>query len=324
MPRSWFEFSAMAAEKSASIAIRGYIGDWGVNDQDFSRDIESLGEVENLSVSINSRGGDIVQALSIFNILRNHRAHVTVRVDGVAASSASIIAMAADEIVMPANTLMLVHRPLIDGWITAGEDDLRALADDLAVFQGALVETYKARTGKSEDELKTLLAEDRWMTAEEAVELGFADRVEELNRPSAVALAEAVSIPESVIAKVNALEAQADASAEDDAQLAAQATAQAEALAAAEQAAADVAAARESASKNAAAIAAMCTQHGVPHLAAKFIEQGLTAEKAAVQILDAKAQLDEQRRVDPVLPVNPGPLNPANDSWGKAFSKVRN
>lgn len=320
MPRSWFEFSAMAAEKSASIAIRGYIGDWGVNDQDFSRDIESLGEVENLSVSINSRGGDIVQALSIFNILRNHPAHVTVRVDGVAASSASIIAMAADEIVMPANTLMLVHRPLIDGWITAGEDDLRALADDLAVFQGALVETYKARTGKSEDELKTLLAEDRWMTAEEAVELGFADRVEELNRPSAVALAEAVSIPESVIAKVNALEAQADASAEDDAQLAAQA----EALAATAQAAADVAAARESASKNAAAIAAMCTQHGVPHLAAKFIEQGLTAEKAAVQILDAKAQLDEQRRVDPVLPVKTGPLNPANDSWGKAFSKVRN
>ncbi len=324
MAKKWFDVAAVAADNAASVAIRGYIGEWGVNDQDFAQEIEALGDVEQINVSINSRGGEITHALSIFNLLRNHAAKVVVRVDGVAASSASIIAMAGDEIIMPANTMMLAHRPLINGWVVAGEDDLRKLADDLKVFEGALLETYKARTGKSEDELKALLAEDRWMTAEEAVELGFADRVESLARPSAVAIAEAADIPGDVLAKVAELEA---AAAEPEGNPAAEPETAAPAIepedASRQPAEPDTSAVIKAASKAAAAVAALCNQHGVPHLAARFIEDGMSAEQAAVQILEAKAAVDEQRGIDTTLPAPADNQNAPKDSWGSAFDKVR-
>lgn len=227
--KSWFSVQAAAVkaeggEAAADVSIRGYIGEWGVTDRDFISSLEAFGPVGQINLSINSRGGEVDHALSIFNHLRNHAARVKVRVTGVAMSAASIIAMAADigDLVMPANTVMMVHNPRAIPLGAADSKDLRKMADDLETFETALLETYMARTGKSEAELRAMLDEETFMTAAEAVENGFADRVEPVGKNSsatavAVAYASALGIPDAVFERM-ALEAQAAADdAADDA-----------------------------------------------------------------------------------------------------------
>ncbi|KAI5912314.1 Clp protease ClpP [Azoarcus sp. PA01] len=210
MPKSWFTVAAATAEAPAEVAIRGYIGEWGVNDRDFIAQVEALGDVKELTVRINSRGGEVDHALAIFNFLRAHAARVTVRVDGVAMSSGSIIAMAGDEIIMPANTVMMIHNPW--NYAAGTAKDLRKAADDLEAFEAALLETYVARTGKSADEIRALLDEDTYMTAAEALEHGFCDTVEAIGKKSAAAhaFACALGIPAAVLAKIQQIESTAD------------------------------------------------------------------------------------------------------------------
>ena len=235
---NWYSIKAEAGAVAA-IAVRGYIGEFGLTDSDFARDLAAAGEVEQISVTINSRGGEVDHALAIYDLLRSHKARVTVRITGMAASAASIIAMAGDEISMPANSLMMIHNP----WTCAAgnAEDLRQVADSLDKVTSALVQTYSARTGKDEEEIKQLLDAETWLTADEALALGFADTVEPIKTKALNALADAVQIPAAVLAKLEAIEApgQAEAPAQSDTQSALDAleaaTAKLEALAAAEQ-----------------------------------------------------------------------------------------
>lgn len=215
MPRkqSWFNVKAAEGDaKAGEVSIRGYIGEWGVTDRDFIASVDALGDVEELHVRINSRGGEMDHALSMFNYLKTHKARIKVRVDGVAMSSGSIIAMAGDEIVMPANAIMMVHNP----WTIAmgNAKQLRQEAENLDTWEAALVATYTARTGQSEDEIRALLDEDTYMTAAEAVQHGFADRVEAIGKresaSAAVAYAAALGIPAEVLARVEAAERAAE------------------------------------------------------------------------------------------------------------------
>lgn len=208
-PLPWYKVQAAVEDQVGVVSIRGYIGEWDVNDRDFIASVESLGDVNEITVRINSRGGEVDHALSIFSYLKSHPAKIIVHVDGVAMSAASIIAMAGDEIIMPANTLMMIHNP----WTVAvgSADEIRKQADELEKFEMALRETYVARTGLSEDEVKDLLDDTTYMTAKEAVEWGFADKVGSLERQetasAAVAYAAALSIPDDVIAKIAAEQA---------------------------------------------------------------------------------------------------------------------
>ncbi len=212
MKKSWFTVQALADGRTAQVAVRGYIGEWGVTDRDFIAEVEAQGEVDTIEVAINSRGGEVDHALSIFNFLKNHPAKVNMRVDGVAMSAASIILMAGDSIEMPANAILMVHKP--STFASGQADDLRDAADMLDTFESALMETYLARTGMAVDDLKTLLADETFMTAKEAVENGFADRViplkAEARAAAAVAYAAALDIPLDVLARAQA-EALADA-----------------------------------------------------------------------------------------------------------------
>lgn len=206
MPKSWFTVQALADGRTAQVAVRGYIGEWGVTDRDFIAAVEAFGEVDTIEVAINSRGGEVDHALSIFNFLKNHPAKVNMRVDGVAMSAGSIVLMAGDRIEMPANAILMVHQPRSHGAETA--DEHRHLADVLDTFESALLETYQARTGKTADELKTMLAAETFMTAKEAVANGFADRViplkAEARAASAVAYAAALNIPLDVLVRAQA------------------------------------------------------------------------------------------------------------------------
>lgn len=207
---------------SAEISIRGFIGDWGINDRALIEAVEELGPVQKITVLINSRGGEVDHALAIFNYLRNHPAQIVTRVTGVAMSSASVILMAGDRIEMPANTLLMIHNPEI--WGGGDEEALRDAAAQAAAWKQSLLETYMARTGKPEQELRDMMAAETFMTAQEAVDNGFADVVLPIDSnleaapdsstatargtAVAIALASALGIPADVAAR---LAAQADA-----------------------------------------------------------------------------------------------------------------
>ena len=131
-----------------------------------------------LTVRINSPGGDVFAGVSMYNMLNEHEGTVTVKVDGMAASIASLIAMAGDKIIMLPGSMMMVHQP----WTVAvgNADELQQVADMLEKTCESMVPIYSARTGLSEDRVKDLLEGDgksdgTLMTATEAVELGFAD-----------------------------------------------------------------------------------------------------------------------------------------------------
>lgn len=173
--RPCFSFSNLAStETPATLSIFDEIGFWGVQAKDFIRDLSAV-QSKVLNVEINSPGGDVFAGLAIFNALRSSGKEIVVTVMGVAASAASLIAMAGDRIVMPKNTFMMIHNP----WSMAigNADELRDTADTLDKIGSSLRMTYSARTGLPEDEIAAMLATDTWLTADEALEKGFASEV---------------------------------------------------------------------------------------------------------------------------------------------------
>ncbi|WJN60929.1 ClpP-like prohead protease/major capsid protein fusion protein [Pseudomonas sp. SO81] len=173
---SWYSIKALS-RGVAEILLYDEIGMWGITAQQFARELKALGDLSLISLRIHSPGGDVFEGTAIYNLLKHHPARVEAHVDGLAASMASVIAMAADTIYMPENALMMVHRP----WgIQGGEaDDMRRYADLLEKIEETMVAAYMAKTGKSEEEIKALLKAETWMDGREAVEAGFADLLTE-------------------------------------------------------------------------------------------------------------------------------------------------
>nr|DAN25204.1 MAG TPA: major capsid protein [Caudoviricetes sp.] len=130
-----------------------------------------------LTVVINSPGGDVFAGLAIYNALVNHSGNVTVRVDGLAASIASVIAMAGDKIIMSPGSMIMIHRPSVCAMGTV--DDMEKAKDVLTKIEEGITPIYAKRTGLDEDKIAELLEAETWMLADKAVELGFADEVSE-------------------------------------------------------------------------------------------------------------------------------------------------
>jgi ATP-dependent protease ClpP protease subunit len=176
--RQWFTMKA--EDKTAEIYIYDEIGTswWGeetVSAKSFVDELKALGEVDTITLRINSPGGDVFDGVTIHNAIKTHKATVTAHVDGLAASAASYIAMAADKIIMPANSFLLIHGA--SGFAFGNEDDMRATADDLGRINKSLTATYVARAKSTTTKVAALMKEDRLMTADEAKTLGFADEV---------------------------------------------------------------------------------------------------------------------------------------------------
>lgn len=172
--KTWFTIKAKA-DTSVEISIFDDIGAWGVTAQAF---ISGLKEHKGKDVTclINSPGGSVFDALAMYNALRANGGKITTKVIGVAASAASLVAMAGDEIIMPENTFMMIHNPW--AFAAGNADELRDFADTLDTIGSSLVKTYVARTGLPEDEVKALLDAETWLTAEEAQAKGFCTQVE--------------------------------------------------------------------------------------------------------------------------------------------------
>ncbi|WP_345888908.1 ClpP-like prohead protease/major capsid protein fusion protein [Shewanella algae] len=174
--KSWYSLKA-AANGEAELMIYDEIGGWGITAKQFARDLKDLGKITQLNARIHSPGGDVFEGMAIYNILKNYPAHKVAHIDGLAASMASVIAMAFDEVVMPENAMMMVHKPW--GGTMGDADDMRKYADLLDKVEGNLVGAYRDKTGMTDEQLHALLAEETWLTGREAVEKGFADTLTE-------------------------------------------------------------------------------------------------------------------------------------------------
>jgi ATP-dependent protease ClpP protease subunit len=154
--------------------IDSWGGFWGISAKDMGVVLDALPDsVTQIVLRINSPGGEVWEGLSILNMLRAHKATVTAVVDAIAASAASFVAAGCDEVVMSPGTQMMIHSPSGGAWGNAVE--MRKIADVLDGIEASIVEIYTAKAG--EKDWKTLLADDTYLTADAAVELGLADRV---------------------------------------------------------------------------------------------------------------------------------------------------
>lgn len=156
----------------AELLIYDAIGFLGVTAERVVQELKAVNG-EALTVRINSPGGDVFEGLAIYNALAGRQGETAVQVDGLAASAASIVAMAGERITMQAGSLMMVHHP----WAVAigNAADMRDMAEVLDKIGNGLIDIYAQRTGQSAKDIRGLLDAQTWMDADEAVELGFAD-----------------------------------------------------------------------------------------------------------------------------------------------------
>ncbi|ERI33904.1 MULTISPECIES: head maturation protease, ClpP-related [Alcaligenes] len=179
MAKKWYSIKAKGAgqKKVAQVRIYDEIGPWGKTANQFCEELAAaVVGASKIVVPINSLGGDVFAANAIFNELMRHELPVETRVDGVAASAASLIFMAGDERIMPENATLMVH----NAWtIAAGTaDDLRDTAEMMDKVREGIVSAYR-RSGQSEESVVEMMDATTWMTALDAQALGFCTAIEE-------------------------------------------------------------------------------------------------------------------------------------------------
>lgn len=151
---------------------------WGdeVTPRSFAEDLESLNG-KDVIVRINSGGGDVFAAHAIHNQLIAYKGKVTVVIDGLAASAATIIAVAGDRIIMPSNALFMIHNPAIGLSDYYGADELLKAAEALNTIKGSIVAAYRKRCKASAEEIAAMMDAETWMGAAECLEKGFVDEI---------------------------------------------------------------------------------------------------------------------------------------------------
>jgi ATP-dependent protease ClpP protease subunit len=174
--------------KKAEISIYGVIGasfwEEGITAKSFNEELKKLdSNVEEITLRINSPGGDVFDGITIMNRLKQHKASITVYIDGLAASIASIIAMSGDKVIMGEGALMMIHKPMTMGY--GNSSDFEELIKRLDDVEEQLLSIYQRKTKMDRSELRNMLAKATWMDADEALSMGFVDekmaKDEELN-----------------------------------------------------------------------------------------------------------------------------------------------
>lgn len=165
--------------RSADIYIFGDITSWEWSESDvssytLSKELDGL-DVDEINVHINSYGGEVAEGLTIYNLLRNHKAKVRTYCDGFACSIASVIFMAGDERIMSEASMLMIHNARM--YTGGNAAQLRKDADDLDKITQASVAAYMSRVSIDETELKTLLDNETWLLPGESLEMGFATSI---------------------------------------------------------------------------------------------------------------------------------------------------
>lgn len=296
--RKWYAMRADAGARSAEITLYGDIGPsfWGeetVDAKSFLADLKALGEVEEIVLRVNSPGGDVFDGLAIHNQIAAHPARVVAHIDGLAASAASLVIMAADEIVAPENAFLLIHEPR--GMAFGTSDAMIATAADLERMTETFAATYAKRSGQTVDDVKSLMKEDRLMDAGEAKALGYVDRLAE---PVKMAASYPITrLPDAARAKLAAVmhvDSDPPADKKEPAAAAPDDSASGDNVIDLDAVRAEARKGGEGAAYAAAAeIARLCKVAGEHDLSAELIAKRMSVEDAGKAIIAARAKRDE-------------------------------
>ncbi|MEL6576370.1 MAG: head maturation protease, ClpP-related [Pseudomonadota bacterium] len=341
---SWYTIRARGS--GAEVMIYDEIGAYGVSAKGFLAEIGALPDDAAIDLRLNSPGGSVFDAVAIHNALSRHAGPITVWIDGIAASAASYIAMAGDEIVMPENAFLMIHDP--SGMVIGTAADMRDMAGTLDKIAAGMLRGYAARSGKPEDEIAALMAAETWLTAAEALEAGLATRMTEPVRIAASfdigrfrnappELVEAVAAPDDEARGIEDGDGQppetapapnADPSVNDadpgpsDVGVADDNTQTAPrdpgSTVAAADTAPDATAIRAEAIAHARAVIDLCRLAGQPQMAGRFLEEDASIEAVRASLLDAKAEAAPQ--IAGHHP-QPGP-GPATRPWGDVIART--
>jgi ATP-dependent Clp protease, protease subunit len=175
--KKWFEIIDKADR--AEVWIYEEIGEdfWsggGITAKGFQKELSDI-KASQIDLHINSPGGLVFDGITIFNLLKQHPANVTTYIDGLAASIASVIALAGDRVIMAENALFMIHKA--SGMVYGNSDDMRDFAEKLDKVNSSIATTYISKTKKAEKEIDNLMSAETWLTADEALEMGFVDEV---------------------------------------------------------------------------------------------------------------------------------------------------
>jgi len=175
--KKWYEIKNK--KDKSEIWIYEEIGEdfWtggGITAKSFQRELSEI-KAGQIDLHINSPGGLVFDGITIYNLLKQHPANVTTYIDGLAASIASVIALAGDSVIMAENALFMIHKA--SGLVMGNSDDMRDFAEKLDKVNTSIATTYISKTGKDESEINDLMAAETWMTAAEALDYGFVDSI---------------------------------------------------------------------------------------------------------------------------------------------------
>ncbi len=163
-------------EADATLYIYDVIdADWGVGAKDVIAAIDNANGAKTLNIRINSPGGDVFEGRAIVEAIKRFDGKTVAHIDALAASAATSIALAADEVVMSDGALFMIHNA--SGMVWGDKNDMRQTADLLEKVEGSIVNDYTTKTGKAAEEITALMDAETWMTAQEALDGGFVDSV---------------------------------------------------------------------------------------------------------------------------------------------------
>ncbi len=275
--KNWYSICAL--NEGAEISIYDEIGAYGVSAKAFLADLGKLPDKAPLNLRLNSPGGSVFDAVAIYNALQRHAGNVTVSIDGIAASAASYIAMAGDEIIMPENAFLMIHDP--SGMVMGTSADMRSMAEALDKIGASLLRGYAAKSGKAEKDIAKLMAKETWLDAAEALEMGFADT---MSKPVKMAASFDVSrfrnAPPEIIEAVKAKDEPAEVENESRPKTA---------PAAKDNPDPDPAAIRAEAITYAKTVVDLCRLAGQPQMAAGFLNSETSLEDIRKALIDARA-----------------------------------
>jgi len=160
----WYSIENKAESNSVEISIYDEIGDYGTSAKDFIEEVKNVSE-KDITLRINSVGGSVFDGLAIYNTLRSHRGYVNIKIEGLAASISTVIAMAGDNIEMAT--------------------DMRKTADLLDKIKSEIIEIYSKKSNLSVEQLSNMMDKETWLSSQEAVEFGFVDNITEAMKVAA-------------------------------------------------------------------------------------------------------------------------------------------
>jgi ATP-dependent protease ClpP protease subunit len=328
---SWYAIRARGPDTvkaGAEVAIYDEIGAHGVSAKGFLAELGALPEGTPIDLRLNSPGGSVFDAVAIHNAIRRHAGTVTVWIDGIAASAASYVAMAGDEIVMPENAFLMIHDPA--GIVMGTAADMRAMAEALDKVGDSLAAGYAAKSGRPADEIAALMAAETWLDAQDALALGFADRLAEpvriaaqfdigrfRNAPPALveAVAEEAADVEDDDADVEADEAPGEGAGVSDLD----ATDTRDPDPPADDAASlDAAGIRATAIAHARAVVDLCRLAGQPQMAGRFLEEDASLDAVRAALLAARAEAEPEIAAHHAQPGRTTTARP----WGEIVART--